>query len=311
VDRDVVEQELDLANYHPFGLTFNSYSRENSTAQDYKYNGKEAQTELGLGWLDYGARMYQPEIGRFSTIDLAGEKFYPLSPYCYSANSPILLSDPTGKDWTITMRENKDGSTTYVVNFKGVVLNSSGEKFDDEQMAEFANQITAGLAQFIGGTKLVDEDGNATGDNVEIGTINVRLIGNKDQLEKDDHLINIKDRKDKDFDAGNGLRAKGNALNGKEVSFNEAWFHDVRRGQYNSLIPHELGHTAGLMHPEDDSYLFGLIPGETGKAPNSNFMRDTPTEPETGVTRAQIQRIYRLYQSGHLNKKHPHPIDQD
>lgn len=281
--------------YYPFGLTFNSYQRENSTPNPYQYNGKERQDELGLDWLDYGARMYQPEIGRFSTIDPAGEKFYPLSPYSYSANSPILLSDPTGKDWTITTRENKDGGTTYVLSFKGAVLNSSGEKFDDEQMEGFRSQISAGLAQFFGGTKLVDEDGNATGDNVEIGTIDVRVISSEDQLEKDDHLINIKERKDKDFDAGKGLRAKGNAINGKEVSFNEAWFHEVRRGQYNSLIPHELGHTAGLMHPEDDSYLFGLIPGGTGNAPNSNFMRDTPTEPETGVTRAQIQRIYRLY----------------
>ena len=298
-------------DYYPFGLAFNSYARENSIAQDYKYNGKEEQNELGLGWLDYGARMYQPEIGRFSTIDPAGEKFYPLSPYSYSANSPTLLSDPTGKDWTITARDNKDGSTTYVVSFKGAVFDSSGEKFDDKQMAEFANQIKAGLTQFIGGTNLVDEDGNATGDNVEIGTIDVRVISDMDQLEKDDHLINIKDRKDKDFEAENGERANGNAINGKEVSISEAWFHEVRRGQYNSLIPHELGHTAGLMHPEEDSYLFGLIPGETGNAPSSNFMRDTPTETETGVTRAQIRRIYRLYQSGHLNKKDPHPIDQD
>jgi RHS repeat-associated protein len=300
-----------VSDYYAFGLQFNTYQRGSSVKQNLLYNGKEMQDELSLGWLDYGARMYQPEIGRFSTVDPEGEKFYPLSPYSYSANSPVLLSDPTGKDWTITTRENKDGSTTYVVSFKGAVLNSSGEKFEHAQMAEFANQITAGITQFISGTKLVDEDGNPTGDNVEIGTIDVRVIGDKDELEKDDHLINIKDRKDKDFDAGDGLRAKANAINGKEVSVSEGWFHDVRRGQYNELIPHELGHTAGLMHPEDDNHLFGLIPGETGGAPSSNFMRDSPTKPETGVTRAQIQRIYRLYQSGHLNKKDPHPIDQD
>jgi len=42
-------------DYYPFGLTCNSYQRENSVKQNYQYNGKELQDELDLGWLDYGA----------------------------------------------------------------------------------------------------------------------------------------------------------------------------------------------------------------------------------------------------------------
>ena len=53
-------------DYYPFGLAYNSYSRENSVPQDLKFNGKEEQTELGLGWLDYGARMYM--IVRISVV---------------------------------------------------------------------------------------------------------------------------------------------------------------------------------------------------------------------------------------------------
>lgn len=59
-----VEQRDD---YYPFGLTYNSHARENITPQNYKFNGKEEQHELGLGWVDYGRRMYQSELGRFST----------------------------------------------------------------------------------------------------------------------------------------------------------------------------------------------------------------------------------------------------
>lgn len=70
-------------DYYPFGLAFNSYSRENSVPQDYKYNSKEEQTELGLGWLDYGWRNYDPSIGRFNTIDNFADSYFDLNPYQY------------------------------------------------------------------------------------------------------------------------------------------------------------------------------------------------------------------------------------
>jgi len=36
------------SDYYPFGLAFNSYSRENSTPQNFKYNGIENEDELEL-----------------------------------------------------------------------------------------------------------------------------------------------------------------------------------------------------------------------------------------------------------------------
>ncbi len=85
-------------DYYPFGLAFNSYSRENSTSQDYKYNGKEEQNELGLGWLDYGARMYMPEIGRWITIDPFVDRFNDVTPYSYTNNNPLNHIDLDGRE---------------------------------------------------------------------------------------------------------------------------------------------------------------------------------------------------------------------
>jgi len=89
-------QVLQTNDYYPFGLTFNSYSRENSVAQDFKYNGKELQDELNLNWLDYGARQYDPAIARFTSVDPAAELMRRVSPYAYSFNNPVRFTDPDG-----------------------------------------------------------------------------------------------------------------------------------------------------------------------------------------------------------------------
>lgn len=82
-------------DYYPFGGTFSSYIRTASTAQNFKYNGKELQPETQ--WYDYEARMYDPWIVRWNHIDPAGEEYFSTSPYVYALNTPINAIDPDGK----------------------------------------------------------------------------------------------------------------------------------------------------------------------------------------------------------------------
>lgn len=88
----VVQQD----DYYAFGMEFNSYQQENSTRNNYVYNGQEKQDELGLGWLDYGARMYQPEIARWNGIDPLASHFSSSSPYSHVLNNPIRYKDVGG-----------------------------------------------------------------------------------------------------------------------------------------------------------------------------------------------------------------------
>ncbi|MCB9319690.1 MAG: RHS repeat-associated core domain-containing protein [Lewinellaceae bacterium] len=62
----------------------------------YKYNGKEQLTDHGLGWYNYGARFYDPSVGRFTTIDAFAEKYAFQSPYSYAANNPVKFLDVNG-----------------------------------------------------------------------------------------------------------------------------------------------------------------------------------------------------------------------
>ncbi|RDI06663.1 DUF6443 domain-containing protein [Flavobacterium sp. AG291] len=99
---NVTTQIIEENNYYPFGLTHKGYNFTNtggnSVAQKIKYNGKELQDELGLGIYDYGARNYDPAIGRWFNIDPLAEKYYQFSPYNYAINDPLSHIDPDGRD---------------------------------------------------------------------------------------------------------------------------------------------------------------------------------------------------------------------
>jgi len=77
---------IQAEDYYPFGLVFNSYQRENSVDQKFKFQGQEHIDDLDLGWDSFKWRNHQPEIGRFFNVDPLAEKYPYYSPYAFSGN---------------------------------------------------------------------------------------------------------------------------------------------------------------------------------------------------------------------------------
>ncbi len=103
-------------HYYPYGLNIKGleYIATNDTNHINLYNGKEIVMREYLEWNDYGARYYDPQIGRWHVSDPVTDKAQGWSPYRYGFDNPVNMIDPNGM--FETEFKDSDGNITKTVN---------------------------------------------------------------------------------------------------------------------------------------------------------------------------------------------------
>jgi len=164
---DANEEVVSEHHYYPFGLELEGDWQQDNN-YDYTYNGKEVQKSFDLGYQNYGARFYDPSIGRFMSVDPLANTEHSLSinPYHYVANNPINNIDPDGLDWyennetgEVHWQEGSDdldghkniGANYVLAGSNGLIFHNQNEvvgtlSYDDAEGGDGGSAMTAALA---------------------------------------------------------------------------------------------------------------------------------------------------------------------
>ncbi|MFH0838443.1 MAG: RHS repeat-associated core domain-containing protein [Patescibacteria group bacterium] len=147
---------VERRDYLPYGQERFVHEELNTPDTPQKFTGKELDSETGLYY--YGARYYDPLIGRFISSDpWEGDLQNPqsLNKYTYVLNNPIMLVDPSGMINVKTGEVEKGDTMTSIT---GTYNNIYGTRLTPQQLAVI-NSVS-------------DPDKIQTGQIIKMGAIN-------------------------------------------------------------------------------------------------------------------------------------------
>jgi len=83
-------------DFDPWGVRLNGTGTVNAYQNRWELQGKEKESTFNLNRVDFGAKAYNPTIGRWDRTDPLAEFFPGINPYAYAINNPVLFNDRFG-----------------------------------------------------------------------------------------------------------------------------------------------------------------------------------------------------------------------
>ncbi len=259
--------EIATANdYYPFGMLMPG--RTLSSA-DYRFgfNDKENLNDVkGVGKLqDYGMRIYDPRLGKFLSIDPIGNNFPWNSPYTFAENRVIDGIDLDGKEWSKTVSYDiRTGQ--FNVDFKTKIQVIDASRCESS-VEENQKSIIKSQEQFSQTYTQFDKDKNINySAQLEYEFVDANKVGNNNTIT----LVLKATTSDKNgsYTAGSTPVRPGADSQTNVISI-YTYVDGIRRSDddLSRTITHELGHSAGALHPweikkgdADEDIMQGVAP---------------------------------------------------
>jgi RHS repeat-associated protein len=193
-----VPDVVQYSDYYPFGWQIPDRGAS-QTDYSYGFNGMEKDDEIKsseCSSYDFGARMYDPRVGRWLSRDPLFFKQPDQSPYKAFLNCPILFADPDGRDEfqrIIVYNEKGQLQRTNAKKVKADVYLSGGPHPD----ANFGS-LSNGYNFYSKTTRvIVDSEGNFLKSVVD----HDKAIKRKDGIQDREYSIGAED-KGTEYEAG-------------------------------------------------------------------------------------------------------------
>jgi RHS repeat-associated protein len=254
---------ISATDYSPFGAPLAGRTWQ---ASEYRFgfNSMEKDDETyGCGnAYDFGARIYDPRLGRWLSVDPLQQKYPDYTPYNYSLNSPLKYGDPDG-NWVevkTTRYKMVDGQKVKLSFVKSIFVKADiierqvkihnaklidlTGKMKPEELVLFADKIQKDISKkwSSANSTNADKDGYVTdskGVKIRVVTTfadNITVADAPNKIRSGDQVFAVVSSDDSRVGGSEGRAPLHGAI----------MFLDVNELQSKNLTPHEAGHWGGL-----------------------------------------------------------------